>query len=193
MENIRFNIFDVFAAFLPGIPLTILLFFFYCNCSFQLALLTIQLDNINIYSAILIIILCYTIGFLFQYPSYEIFKKLSNLFWKKRMGNQPISIGKRGKEITLIRHFSPENFKVLNTFFALRTMCYNCFFSLLLFSGGLSFLMILHPSFFKQNLFILIISLILCFLFLRRAVSFHEWIQNMITECAPIIKLKNIN
>lgn len=190
MENFKFNIFDIFAAFLPGIPIIILLFFFNSNQDFSLNILTSHLETLNVYPALFYTIFCYTIGFLLQYPSYEIFKITSIKFWPKRMRIYPISIGKRGKEITLIRHFSPENFKILNTFFALRAMCYNCFFSLILFSIGIIVLMFQHISFEFHNLLSLLFSLLLSFLFLRRAVSFHEWIQNIITECKPLIKLE---
>ncbi len=127
-----------------------------------------------------------------QYLSYEVFKKLVKLWGKKRMKGFPVSFGKRGKEISLIREAAVENSKVLNTFFAYRTMCYNAFFSLTVFALGLLIHQSLYFSVTHEIIFVCIFALIFSILFLRRAVSFHEWGHGLISDSIEAInKLKN--
>ncbi|WP_158531152.1 cysteine desulfurase family protein [Algoriphagus chordae] len=120
--------------------------------------------------------------------SYEVFKQLVPLWGKKRTKCFPISFGKRGEEVSLIREKAPENYKVLNTFFAHRTMCYNGFFSLSLFGIGISISNFVKGGLSADVLGLTFISLIFSFILLRRAVSFHEWSHDLITDSTFIIK-----
>ncbi|WP_186758202.1 hypothetical protein [Echinicola salinicaeni] len=188
MDSFKLSIFDIFGAIIPGLPLVILLATFIQAEPFSISALSGQLQHLNVYSALLLILISYLIGFSQQYLSYEIFKVLIQLWGKKRTKGHPISFGKRGKEISLIREKAIENSKVLNVFFALRTMCYNAFLSLFL----ISVLLFLYQSIFfthtKETLFIGFLSFILYILFLRRAVSYHEWGQELITNSIKTIK-----
>lgn len=189
MDNFKIGIFDLFSSILPGIPILILFGFCIGFVPFEFSLVYDYVFNLNLNMVLFLLTLSYFIGFSLQYLSYEVFQKIlkkNSKFWKKRIGEHHISIGKRGNEITMIRHYSPENFLILNTFMALRTMCYNMFFSILLFTIGITILSIVKCS-FKYDYFItLILSIFFASLFLRRAVSFQEWIQNLITECKVI-------
>jgi hypothetical protein len=189
MDNFKIGIFDLFSSILPGIPILVLFGFLIGFVPFEFSLVYDYVYNLNLNMVLFLLTLSYFIGFSIQYISYETFQKIlkkKSKFWKKRIGDHPISIGKRGFEITLIRHYSPENFMILNTFMALRTMCYNMFFSISLFSIGILFLSIIKLSFNYDVFIVFALSLLFSLLFLRRAVSFHEWIQNLITECKEI-------
>lgn len=194
MDNFKIGIFDLFSSILPGIPILVLFGFVIGFVPFEFNLVYGYVSNLNLNMVFFLLTLSYFTGFSIQYISYEIFQKIlkkKSKFWKKRIGEHPISIGKRGFEITLIRHYSPENFLILNTFMALRTMCYNMFFSISLFSIGVLILTIvkwcLNSDIIISDVFIAsVLSILFSALFLRRAVSFHEWIQNLITECKAI-------
>lgn len=190
MDNFKIGVFDLFGAILPGIPIVVL-FVLFGRMDVDVLSIVYYITTMNLNTFVFWTLICYSIGFVMQYLSYEVFKftlERNKILWAKRIGKHPISIGKRGKEITLIRHYSPENFKILNTFMALRTMCYNMFFSFMLFFIGVFFISSFNCLWGKQTLAILSITLLLTVLFLRRAVSFHEWIQHMISECKPILK-----
>jgi hypothetical protein len=187
MDNFKIGIFDLFSSFIPGIPISILFGFILGEKSFDMYYLFEYLKLLNLNQFLFLFVICYCIGFSIQYVSYEVFKYFAEKkIWKKRIGGFPISIGKRGDEITLIRHYSPENFKVLNTFLAFRTMCYNMFFSLLVFFIGILTISIIKWEINSKTLWVLIFSFIFSFLFFRRAISFHEWLQKIITECKVI-------
>lgn len=189
MDNFKIGIFDLFSSILPGIPILVLFGFLIGFVPFEFSLVYDYIYNLNLNMVLFLLTLSYFIGFSIQYISYETFQKIlkkKSNFWKKRIGAHPISIGKRGYEIALIRHYSPENFMILNTFMALRTMCYNMFFSISLFLIGILFLSIIKLSFNYDFFIAFVLSLLFSLLFLRRAVSFHEWIQNLITECKEI-------
>jgi len=189
MDNFKIGIFDLFSSILPGIPIIILFGFFIGFTPFEFNLVYDFVFNLNLNMSLFLLTISYFIGFSIQYLSYETFQKILKMnskLWKKRIGKYPISIGKRGAEITLIRHYSPENFIILNTFMALRTMCYNMFFSISIFSIGIFFLSIFTWSLNYDVIIAFILSILFSILFLRRAVSFHEWIQNLITECKVI-------
>lgn len=189
MDSFKIGIFDLFSSILPGIPILILFGFIIGYVPFEFSLVYDYVFNLNLNMVLFLLTISYFLGFSIQYISYETFQEIlknNSKFWKKRIGEHSISIGKRGFEITLIRHYSPENFLILNTFMALRTMCYNMFFSISLFSIGILFLSIIRWSFNSDVIIAFVLSILFSVLFLRRAVSFHEWIQNLITECKVI-------
>lgn len=189
MDNFKIGIFDLFSSILPGIPILIFFGFVIGFVPFEFSLVYEYVSNLNLNMVLFLLTLSYFIGFSIQYISYETFQKIlkkNSVFWKKRIGKHPISIGKRGLEITLIRHYSPENFLILNTFMALRTMCYNMFFSILIFALGILIISLIKLTFNSDVFIAFFLSLLFSILFLRRAVSFHEWIQNLISESKQI-------
>ena len=186
IDNFKLGVFELFSAILPGFPMLATLLVIYKPEDFIIENVFSLMYNISLGQCFLIITIAYIIGFALQYISYEIFKKLIKILWRKRIGNYPVSIGKRGKELAKIRHSSPNNYGVLNTFLALRTMCYNMFLSLIFFSITTTIIYCKNLLFSNASTIIIISSLLLAIIFLRRAVSFHEWIQNMITEASNL-------
>lgn len=188
MDSFRLSIFDLFGAIIPGIPTLILIASFIEGNPFKISNLVGKIDQMSLSTSLFGLLIAYLIGFSTQYPSYELFKKIAPLWGKKRTKGFPISFGKRGKEVSLIREKAPENYKVLNTFFAHRTMCYNAFFSLLLFGIGIFILNCIKGDVSGETIILSILSLVLSIILLRRAVSFHEWGQNLISDSMVVIK-----
>ncbi|WP_276497668.1 hypothetical protein [Pontibacter litorisediminis] len=102
MDNIKFGVFDVFGAILPGLPLFIILGFVIGGQNLSIESVSTFTSHLSVSQSLLILIACYMIGFPMQYLSYEIFKPLVSLWGQKRTKGLPISIGKRGKEISRI-------------------------------------------------------------------------------------------
>lgn len=192
MDSIKLSIFDLFGAIIPGLPIVILLSRIIVHEQFSFSILFIEIQELSLISVFLVVIISYLSGFSMQYLSYEVFKKLVKFWGKKRTKGFAISFGKRGKEISMIREAAVENSKVLNAFFAYRTMCYNAFFSLSLFAIGLFIHQCLYFTITNEIIFVCIFAFVFSILFLRRAVSFHEWGHTLISDSIEAInKLKN--
>ena len=181
MDKIKLGLFDIFVYILPGSIILISLdliknphtYFvdYIFNCS----------KNYTLFQVAILLSVAYLIGFLNQYFSYEVFKILSKLIWKRRLTGKETSIGKLEDKIVMIRHFSPENFSALYTWLVLRGMCYSLFVACILL-----FFTVLVRAFqsncLKEQYFDLIVILISSILFLRRSITFHEWIHGTIDK-----------
>jgi|GEM_PF-3267174 len=191
MNSLKVEFFDFFGAVLPGIPAFIIACFIVEDVPFKFSTIGAFLQAITIAQLIGVLIACYCIGFCFHYPAYELFQPLMKKWGDKRTLGLPISFGKREKELTNIRHQSPENFKLISKFFALRQMAYSMFFSLTIFL----FFLFLHTKcreFCNRDIVLaFIIASLFAFLFLRRAVDFHERCQKMITNANDLISKKD--
>lgn len=182
MDKITFEFFELVGAAIPGIPI----FCFFCFLingepfSFELILATTK--QMNVGEATLVLIVCYCIGFCLHYPAYEIFQPLMLKWGIKRTKGFPVSIGKREKELTVIRQKSPENFKVINKFMALRQMAYSLFFSLCVCLIGLLISFFFINQITKEQILTCLLLVVFPILFLRRSVAYHERIQDMITK-----------
>lgn len=190
MENFKIGLFEILGSILPGIPVAVLIMLIMNFNGLDLIYLNNLISETNTWSAISFIVVSYCIGFAMTYPSYEWFKFLAKRIWPKRIGKKPTSIGKRGKELSKIRHSSPSNYSILNTFMAHRTMSYNLSFSLSLFTISSIVLYCINSSTCTDIVFSTIVfsCVGLAVLLMRRAVSFHEWIQRIITETNKILE-----
>ncbi|PIF59547.1 hypothetical protein [Flavobacterium sp. 2] len=181
MDKIKIGLFDIFVYILPGsiILITIDLiknphvYFaeYIFNCS----------KKYTLFQVAILLSLSYLIGFLNQYFSYEVFKFLVPKIWKSRLQGKETSIGKLEEKIVMIRHFSPENFNTLNNWLVFRSMCYSlCVANLLLFVT-VSIRAFQSNCLREQWIDLLVIGLS-SFIFLRRSVTFHEWIHGTINN-----------
>lgn len=186
MDKISLDFFDFFGAALPAIPSFIISCFIITNAPFSFIAISELLMHASLYQVTAVAIACYAIGFCFHYPAYELFKPLVELWGVKRTKGLPISIGKRETELVKIRHKSPENFRLISKFMALRQMAYTMFFSLIIFTIGVLLISIFHGSWNRDVFAAIFFGVIFAFLFLRRAVAFHQRIQEMITEASAI-------
>lgn len=182
MDNFKFDFFDFVGAAIPGIPIFILSCFFVTSTTFSFDNLVVGLKSISLTEVSFTILICYCIGFCLHYPAYELFQPLVKKWGDKRTKGLPISIGKREKELVAIRHSSPDNFKLISKFLALRQMSYSMFFSFLICFLSLLILWIVYRDYSKSVFYGLFFTSLFGFLFLRRAVAFHQRIQEMITE-----------
>jgi len=186
MDKLNFDFFDFFGAVLPGIPTFMILSFIITNTPYSYEVIHDFLKNMPVAEGIVIIFLGYAIGFCFHHPAYETFKRLVVLWGIKRTYGLDISIGKREKELVTIRQKSPDNFKLINKFLALRQMAYSMMFSFFLCFLALLMITIIHGNWNLDTIGTVIVSIIFCLLFLRRAVAFHQRVQEMITEAVAI-------
>jgi hypothetical protein len=186
MDKFNFEFFEFVGAAIPGIPIFILASFFITSTPFSFDALILALKTVSIAEASVALLACYCIGFCLHYPAYEAFQPLVTLWGEKRTKGLPISIGKREKELVAIRHKSPDNFKLISKFLALRQMSYTMFFSLTVCFFVLLFVLIIMTGSNRSLWSGLLLTSIFGFLFLRRAVAFHQRIQEMITESSKM-------
>jgi hypothetical protein len=186
MDKLNFEFFDFFGAVLPGVPAFIIICFLITNTPYSYDAIHDFIKNSSATESIVIIFLAYAIGFCFHYPAYETFQLLVKQWGVKRTKGLDISIGKRENELVTIRQKSPDNFKLISKFLALRQMAYSMMFSFFFFFILLTVLTIINWNWNREIVFTIIFSLIFCFLFLRRAVAFHQRVQEMITEAVAI-------
>jgi hypothetical protein len=179
MEKIKLDLFDLFSYILPGSFLLLSIYWIINAPTDLVEFLISTTSKMNFATAMITIIACYICGFLGQYLGYEVFKVVSQLIWKKRMTGET-SFGKMENEIVQIRHFSPNNFIALHKWLAVRGMCYGMFQSLILFEIIFLIRSIQLKTWTDQRIVILIVIIILAILFLRRAVTFHEWAKRTI-------------
>lgn len=186
MDKFNFDFFEFVGAVIPGIPIFIMSCFLITGTSYSVETLALTLKGITLSEASVAILACYCIGFCLHFPAYEAFQPLVKLWGIKRTKGLPISIGKREKELVAIRHKSPDNFKLISKFLALRQMSYSMFFSL----TSCFVVLLIDCLFFKaysRSIFSsLLITSLFGFLFLRRSVAFHQRIQEMISESSQI-------
>jgi hypothetical protein len=190
MEKVRLSVFDVFGAILPGTPLLIAFAFLYSWQVPSIESIATYISDISLSMAFAGLIVCYCLGFAAQYPAYELFKVLIKAVWPKRLKDHEVSIGKRGAELSSVRHNSAVNAETLSAFLALRTMSYNFFFSFLTLGLTCVLLWCCVGHVGKEPFVLLALSLVLSLGFLRRAVSFHEWSQGLITDTMKAIGSK---
>ncbi len=179
MEKIKLDLFDIFSFILPGSFLLLSIYLIINTQTDLIEFLISTISNMNFSTTMIAIIASYICGFLGQYLGYEVFKVLSTKIWKTRMTGET-SFGKMENKIVQIRHFSPNNFTALHRWLALRGMCYGMFQALVFFEIILLIRTFQFGTWTNQRIVFLIVVSILATLFLRRAVTFHEWAKRTI-------------
>ncbi|MDC6390969.1 hypothetical protein PP182_19945 [Maribacter sp. PR1] len=181
MENIKLGFFEIFTYIIPGFFVLIGISLIIENQNDLIVFVVDKANDMNIPKSILFLVICYILGFKSQFVAYEIFKPLSKWIWPKRMEKET-SFSKLESRISQIRHFSPNNFVSLQKWFALRAMCYGMFFALLFLEMILIFRSIEFCFWSHQRIVLLLVFSIFSILFLRRAVTFHEWSHRTIKK-----------
>ncbi|HTN09039.1 hypothetical protein [Agriterribacter sp.] len=181
MDKFNFEFFEFVGAVIPGIPLFILSSFLISHAPYSFEVLALSIKNASLGEVTIAILSCYCIGFCLHHPAFELFQPLIKKFWKKELEGFPVSIGEREKELVEIRQKSPNNFKIISKFLALRQMSYCMFFSLLICFFAFLIAMLFCKDYNRDILSGILLSLIFGFLFLRRSVAFHQRIQKMIS------------
>ena len=181
MDKLKIGLFDIFAYLLPGAIMLISIDSIKNSHNYFATYIFECAKNYTLFQVTILLSISYLIGFLTQYISYEVFKLLAPWIWKSRFIGKETRIGKLENQIVLIRHYSPENFNALNNWLVFRSMCYSLFVS-----NSLLFIVVLVRAiqtdrFSTQWIDIFIIGSS-AFLFLRRSVTFHEWIHGTIAN-----------
>ena len=97
----------------------------------------------------------------------------------------------RSADLAAIRHESPDNYKHISKFLALRQMSYSMFSSLLIINLASLIFIISNKDYNRDAITLFLLTSLFGILFLRRAVAFHQRIQEIITESCKILK-KNV-
>ena len=103
------------------------------------------------------------------------------------MAKEETSFGKQEMTLVEIRHFSPNNFEVLQKWFSYRGMSYGLFFSLFVLVIILLIRTIYESWWDSQRIIIITIILICAIVSLRRSITFHEWASRLIKHCKSLI------
>lgn len=186
MDNIKLGLFDIFVYILPGsIVLLSLTLIDSPNPNFVTDIFESS-KEFSLFQVTILLSVSYLLGFINQFLSYEIFKVLSKL-WKTRLDGKEPSIGKLEDKVVLIRHFSPENFKTLNMWLVLRGMCYSIFVANTLLFLTVLVISIRFETISNQKLLLFVIGFS-AFAFLRRSITFHEWIHGTINHATANMK-----
>lgn len=179
MDKIKLSLFDIFVYILPGgIIMLSLDLIINQRKDFTEDLFRIA-KSFTLFEVAIILVACYLLGFVNQFISYENFKIVSKL-WKKRMADSETSYSKLEDKIVQIRQYSPENFSTLYMWFTFRGMCYS------LYQASTLFLIVLIVRAFQtdkvsdKQILEIIVTVICAFIFLRRAITFHEWTHRVI-------------
>ena len=179
MEKLQLSLFDIFTHILPGS--FFVLSFIIINDDFEHLLDYIFniAENLNFFNASIIIVVSYIFGFVNIHVSNRVFRFI-NFYFLGRKKKKKIIFSQYHNEIILIRHFSPKNFQALNKWFTMRAMSYALFFALLFFDISLFIKTIFNNTWSTQRIFILVLTLVISLLFLRRSISFHDLAYNTI-------------
>lgn len=193
MNNFKFGIFDILVYTIPG---AVLLFAFFLTGQ-QLAsgiggvmnnLLTAT-EKIGLNAALVIILICYILGFVLHYFGYNYFGLVAKRLWKKRMtGLDDTSFNKEHKYV-LARHYSKENFVYVEMWNSFRGMSFNLSLAFLLIFLLLIFKMMTESGFSAEWAFAGAGSLVAAFVTLRRAVVFNTWSHNTLEETVKVLGL----
>lgn len=187
IEKIKLQVFDVFGYLLPGLVLALTINL----CIVNIPDLIVHISNIskksNNIEISLIILSAYLLGFVNNYFGYEVFKFLSKRIWKKRMEKEETSFGKQEMTLVEIRHFSPNNFDLLQKWFSYRGMAYGLFLSLLVLFIVLTLRTVCENSWNPQRIILAVTILICAIVSLRRSITFHEWASRLIKHSKDLI------
>lgn len=184
MNNFQFNLFDVFGNVLPGFVILITSVTLFQELPFNAENIQWVFGNVDIKSSILILLLSYLLGFMLQFISAWIFKKVISYFVKGKDGNrEDYSIGKRGIELSRIRHLSPNNYAIIERFLALRIFSFNMSFALVfLLLGFIISMFYVCKSYEIRELMLIPLALLFSFILMKRAINFLKFVHNVIDD-----------
>ena len=187
IEKVKLQVFDIFGYLLRGLVLALTINLCIVNIPDLISHVSTISNNSNNIEISLIILVAYLLGFVNNYFGYEVFKFLSKKIWKKRMEKEETSFGKQEMALVEIRHFSPNNFDLLQKWFSYRGMAYGLFLSLLLLFIVLTFRTISESAWNQQRVILIVIILISAIVSLRRSITFHEWALRLIKHSKELI------
>ena len=199
MDKMKFGLFDVFVYTIPGLLVLFSAFLLYADFTMSvprfIETFVESVDKISINSTLLIIFVSYILGFALHYFGYNFFNRVGKRIWKKNLKGKEESLSILENKFVLVRHYSKENFIYVEQWFTFRGMAFNLALAFLLIGIIVLFKLILIFSFRMDWIIVLIGSLIMSTITLRRAVTFHIWSHNTLNETVDTLNLldkKNI-
>jgi len=196
MDNFKFGLFDIFTYTLPGFVIFFSLLLLYHDVDISLKVtaeqIVLLINNFSFNSIIFLFILSYIIGFIMHFFGYLYFDFIGKRLWSKKISRKIIDSTPNDSQLVLTRHYSKENFIYIELWYALRGMSYNLSLAFLFLA------IILISKIFYESLYQIqwIVLTITCFcssiILLDRAVTFHIWCKNTISETNQFLIKKGI-
>lgn len=183
MDNLKYSIFDILAYFLPGSVLIFTIFSVtvlhkeLTECDFKNAFKVVN-ENSNIYTAILFVIISYTIGVITNLLAPFLLKQWERI--RKINKGSKSSLNKSEKYV-LVREFSKENFSYIERWNALKNMTSNLALNMFLSS----LLLWEFSGWYVFGGFLILVLLI------KRASDYHEWANIDLDNAVYRLKLED--
>lgn len=193
MNNFKFGIFDILVYTIPG---AVLLFAFFLTGQplssgiggIMNNLLTAT-EKIGLNPALVIILICYILGFVLHYFGYNYFGLVAKRLWKKRMAGLDDNSFNKEHKYVLARHYSKENFVYVEMWNSFRGMSFNLSLAFLFIFLLLIFKMMTETGFSAEWAVAGAGALVAAFVTLRRAVVFNMWSHNTLEETVKTLGL----
>lgn len=187
MQKLSFSAFDFFSYAFPGVCILGTMFLLDPSIHSASDILA-KADEIGIGGGILLTIVGYLTGFAISPLGRWLYKSLGFRIWYHGFENvEGLSVSEK---YTLLREYTQENFKYVETWNVLCAMSHNlAFASLLAFVSGI-IRMIAFPGIGAPIAPVTVgLSFLLFWLFLHRAVVFYRWAAIDINSAVKILKL----
>lgn len=189
MNKIFYSAFDFFTHAIPGFCIIVSLFILDKNLNTSQEFIA-RANQFHIGGAVLLLVVGYIIGFGVHPIGRYFYKKIGFKIWNEKILNDvPLFISDK---YILIREFSPQNFKYIETWNMFCAMAHNlavaCLLTLIFILIKIVFIGVPNISFW---LIFGAVSLVFLFLFLHRSVRFSIWAAHEIN--ATVNRLNLIN
>lgn len=186
MQKLSFSAFDFFSYAFPGV--CILFSFFILDPSLDNAgSILAKADGFGLGAAILLTVVGYLTGFAVSPIGRWLYKTIGFRLWDHSFEN--VEGFRVSEKYALLRQYSQENFKYVETWNVLCAMSHNLAIACIIAIVN----MILRLLFLGQDIgfwiLLIILSSMLFFLFLHRAVVFSRWAAVDINAAIRVLKL----
>ena len=192
MDKIKFGLFDIFVYTIPGVVVCFAVYLFHADITQGLRSFTQACNKIvyelNAYTVILSFFISYLLGFVLHYFGYRYFGTVAPRLWKKSFDGRGKHISANEEKYVIVRHRSKENFVYVDQWNTYRGMSFNLSLSLLIVAIEVFVKMIIGRYFSLDWLLILLLLLLMSFVTLRRAVTFHMWSLRTLEESIKMLQ-----
>lgn len=187
LKDIKFGLFDVFTYTLPGLYILFSLIIVLDSSSIGMTdIITDLKENLNLTIGLTVIIAGYIIGFANDSTGSILRKTLGKRFIKKPERKlMEVSISEK---YSLVREYSKENFRYIETWNALKSMSSNLSSaSLFLFICSGIKLILVYPNQIAEWIVIMILAILMSIVFLRKSIKFATWAIKELDNAAELI------
>lgn len=193
MEKIKFGLFDIFAYAIPGLLLLLVFPIVYTNLTMSVFSFAEKIllfcDKISFNSILLIVFFGYVVGFILHFFGYNYFNIIAKKIWKKRLKGKEQGLSKFETKFVLVRHYSKENYSYAEQWMTFRAMSFNISLATLVL-GLLIIIKLIYSLTFRFDwMCVSLILVIIAFVALRRAVTFHVWSYDTLDNATTTLNL----